>query len=241
MTKVRDHHGATPFEYDAQRHTGYRYTTHAPWSAAQANQRLTKVTTAWLRRFAATATIVDAGCGDGTYTAKLAATFPQLTFIGLDPAPTAVALATNRYPAVKFIVGNLLKSQTLPRADGYILRGVIHHVPHPEKSLTGCLPKTQQLLIIEPNGWNVGLKIIEKVSPYHRAHGERSFTDRQLRRWVTAAGGQVTKVTFVGLVPFFCPTWLGKILKQWEPLVEQSWLAPLLCAQVVIVAQQTKA
>ncbi len=228
--------GAAPFEHDAQHHTGYRYTTQAPWSATQANQRLTQVTQKWLQQFSANDTIVDAGCGDGTYTISLATNFPKLTFIGLDPAATAIKLAAAHYPSLQFKVGDLLQSRTLPAADGYILRGVIHHVPQPEKSLLGCLPKTRKLLIIEPNGWNLGLKVIEKLSPYHRAHGERSFTHRQLSQWITQAGGKVQHIRYVGLVPFFCPTWLAKILKRWEPWVEQSWLAPLLCAQVVMSA-----
>ena len=93
------------------------------------------------------------------------------------------------------------------------------------------------ILIHEPNGNNFGLKIIEKTSPYHREHGEKSYRSRQITRWIRQAGGQIQWQRFAGFVPMFCPDWLAKTMKTAEPLIERiPGLSALACAVFVVVA-----
>lgn len=228
--------GHLPFEQDAIDNRGYRYTTAAPTSAKIANQRLTELTVQWIRRLKNIKTVMDIGCGDGTYTAAVAKKFPKLSFKGCDPATSAIKLAKKTFPSISFSVADILKPRTLPKptAQASILRGVIHHVPNAKLGVMNAVRYSHHVLVIEPNGWNPILKIIEVISPYHRAHGERSFTSRTLSRWVKDGGSRVTNISYVGLVPFFCPPGLATILKRVEPFVEQSLLAPLLCAQVIL-------
>jgi hypothetical protein len=98
------------------------------------------------------------------------------------------------------------------------------------------------LLIIEPNGNNPILKLIEKMSPYHREHEERSFSSRTLARWCREAGCPATSISFIGFVPFFFPTLPAKIIHFFQPFLER---VPLLCrffgAQVVITAESKSA
>jgi len=237
---LRSERGHQPFEQDAKKHQGYRYTTEAPLSALVANQRLTTVTCDWLGKSKKIRTVMDLGCGDGTYTAAVANSFPKIKFQGCDPAASAIKLAQKAYPQLDFLVADLLKVKTLPLpvATASIVRGVIHHLPNHRQGVINAIQYSPHVLIIEPNGWNPILKIIEKLSPYHRAHGERSFTSQTLVSWVKAGGGRVEKVSFVGLVPFFCPKKLVLFLKKIEPLVEASWLAPLLCAQVILEVER---
>ncbi len=78
-----------------------------------------------------------------------------------------------------------------------------------------------EVVILEPNGWNPILKLIEKFSEYHRQHDEKSFSPLRIASWVRAVGGSVDYVKFVGLVPFFCPNWLARVLKATEPVIER--------------------
>lgn len=96
-----------------------------------------------------------------------------------------------------------------------------------------------EVIIHEPNGNNLGLKIIEKASPYHREHAEKSYFPGQIKRWIEKAGGRVTRCRFAGFVPMFCPTWLARVTKAIEPLVET---VPLLnslgCTVFVVVGER---
>jgi hypothetical protein len=76
--------------------------------------------------------------------------------------------------------------------------------------------------VIEPNGWNPVLKVIERVSAYHRAHGERSWRSSVIDGWLRAAGYVPEERAYAGLVPFFCPAPAARLLKAVEPLVESS-------------------
>lgn len=227
------------FSHDAVQNGGYLYTTRAPWSARTANQRLTTITASFLQQLPTSTTkVYDLGCGDGTYTAYLACRYPQLHFIGTDISPEAIAHAQRRYPQFHFFVSDLTlapprKITSSHKAAG-LLRGVIHHVSHPAATLWTAQNYCQQLQIIEPNGNNPGVKIIERISGYHREHQERSFSTKQLVRWCKQAGWKVKSVTYVGLVPFFCPTWLAHLLKMLEPLAEKEPWNKWLCAQIII-------
>lgn len=235
--------GPQPFETDVKENQGYRYTTTAPLSAQMANHRLTAVSISWLKKLKKVKTVMDLGCGDGLYTAALAARYPQIAFRGCDPARQAIRVAKKLYPTLTFTVADVLQPKTLPRpaTDAAIIRGVIHHVPNAAQGVHNVVQYSPHSLIIEPNGWNPLVKIIEKISPYHRFHQERSFTSWTLKKWATLAGAQVTNISYVGLVPFFCPNWLARLLKQIEPVIEKSLLAPLLCAQVVLEIKKAPA
>ena len=62
--------GPEPFDRDVALNEGYRYTTNAPLSSRLANDRLTDATLDLVPL--AGRSLIDVGCGDGTYTADLA-------------------------------------------------------------------------------------------------------------------------------------------------------------------------
>lgn len=76
-----------------------------------------------------------------------------------------------------------------------------------------------EAVILEPNGLNIVLRLIERYSAYHVAHDERSFTPARMRRWIERAGGQVRQARYSGLVPFFCPDWFVPVGSALEPFV----------------------
>jgi hypothetical protein len=94
---------------------------------------------------------------------------------------------------------------------------------------------SEQLLIVEPNGNNPILKLIEKLSPYHCQHEERSFSSRTLKKWCKEAGYEVKHLDFVGFIPFFFPTALTRIIYFFQPFMEKIYpLKKYFGAQIII-------
>ena len=226
------------FDSDVRDNEGYRYTTKASYSSQVANRRMTLATLQHIPHDAKR--ILDAGCGDGTYTNDIKRARNSLKIVGFDPASDAVASAQRRFPDIEFRVGDVQRADSFPegRFDLIILRGVLHHVSDPAEAIRQCAARSSKLLIIEPNGNNPILKVIEKVSPYHREHEERSFSSRTLARWCRQARCPATSILFIGFVPFFFPTIPAKVIHFFQPFLER---VPLLCrffgAQIVITAQ----
>ena len=137
--------------------------------------------------------ILDVGCGDGTYTIELGR-YGADYVLGVDPSETAVEAATERarqeglLGRVNFQTGNIyeldLEGQFF---DCIILRGVLHHLPDQAKALNSLSVYGDNILIMEPNGTNPVLKIIEKTSKYHVSHEEQSFLFGTLKKWLVNA------------------------------------------------------
>jgi hypothetical protein len=94
--------------------------------------------------------------------------------------------------------------------------------------------------VLEPNGWNPVLKAIEKLSAYHRAHGERSFFTHTIDGWMKDAGLKIVHRSFSGLVPYFCPDGAARLLKRVEPMVERlPGVRQVACGTYVVVGQRS--
>ena len=74
--------------------------------------------------------------------------------------------------------------------------------------------------VIEPNGYNPGLKFLEKFSRYHIEHQEKSYLPTYLDKEIEKMGGKVLRRKWAGFVPMFCPNWMAKTMKVIEPAVE---------------------
>ncbi len=230
--------GVDPFEHDVVRSGGYRYTTDAPLSSCLANDRMTSASLAladWRHR-----RVIDVGCGDGTYTAEMLRLADIAGIHGVDPSPAAVEAARARAgdPRMTFAVGSAYE---LAHADDDFdiayLRGVLHHMDHPVEALTEALRVAPLIVVVEPNGYNVGLKVLERVSPYHREHKEKSYQPRQLDRWVQGIGATVVARRYVGFVPMFSPDPYARAAKRIEPALErQPGLRQVTCAQYAFAA-----
>lgn len=209
------------FDADVAANEGYLYTTNASLSSTLANGRLTEATLAMadLRG----KRVIDIGCGDGAYSLELLERGGAASIVGIDPAQAAVETARRRTrgkPATFDVARADKLAYDSNSFDVAHLRGVLHHMDNPQEGLKEAFRVARQVIVIEPNGYNPVLKLIEKVSPYHREHRERSFAPALLDKWIAALGGQVTSRAFAGLVPFFCPAWLARGLKAMEPGVE---------------------
>lgn len=227
------------FESDVCRNGGYQYTTNARLSSQFANERLTEVSLALAPLQGKK--ILDIGCGDGAYTVELCDRANPEFMIGIDPAPTAIDVASCRAGVrkINFRVGS---AYDLPFADQSFdwayLRGVLHHMDRPETALGEAMRVAERILVIEPNGYNPVLKLLERFSRYHIEHDEKSFTSRQLTIWVKKQGGRIVQSTRAGVVPMFCPNWFARVMKSCEPILERIPVLSLLgCAVFVFVAE----
>jgi ubiquinone/menaquinone biosynthesis C-methylase UbiE len=120
-----------------------------------------------------------------------------------------------------------------------LVQSILHHDDDPADIVREAFRVAPVILIHEPNGYNFGLKIIEKTSRYHREHGEKSYPSRQIVRWVEQAGGEAQHRRYAGFVPMFCPDWLARMMKGVEPFLERvPGLRALGCAVFVMVASR---
>ncbi|MDR0653412.1 MAG: class I SAM-dependent methyltransferase, partial [Synergistaceae bacterium] len=192
--------------------------------------------------------VLDLGCGDGRYSLYLASNLPVKFVMGIDPAESAIEMDNEKAKTlglqgkVRFQSGDIYNLNFNERFDCIILRGVLHHLPDPELALKkAALLDADTLIIVEPNGWNPVLKILERFSPYHVEHGEKSFLPGTIIRWLKNASCTITYNTYVNLVPMFCPDWMAKICKTCEPLAEMLPIVRnICCGQFIVIAQKIR-
>lgn len=186
--------------------------------------------------------VVDIGCGDGTFTARYWDQGKPRKMSALDPAVKALVAGKAKAQGrpVLFVAAD---GHHLPYADDAfdtaILQAILHHDSDPQATIREAFRVARDILVLEPNGYSPILKLMERTSGYHRRHEERSYTAARLKRWVEAAGGHVIKGRFGIAVPMFSPDWVARVLKFMEPLVERlPVLNRLLCAVYVFHASR---
>lgn len=230
-----------PFDDDVVRLGGYEYTTSDRLSTRLANARLTEAAAATVefrgRR------VLDIGSGDGEYTIAVLSLGARVV-TGIDPSLSGcIAGQRKRKDAenVRFISGS---AYSLPFPDNSFdlghLRGVLHHMDRPLDALREALRVCSTIVVIEPNGYNPVLKLLERCSSYHRQHEEKSYPAYRLREWIDTAGGHVISGSFAGLVPMFCPDWVARTLKRVEPRVEGFEIASKISCAVYVFSAVRK-
>lgn len=228
------------FDKDAAQHGGFLYTKDAALSAQLATQRTTDIILQ-LVNFTG-CSVLDLGCGDGFYTIRFFDHGNPRMITGVDLARNALGVAKmnvqNR--SLHFVVSNATK---LPFSDNTfdiaLIQSILHHSDNPLEIIREGFRVAPQVLIHEPNGNNMGLKIIERLSSYHREHCEKSYTSRLLKNWMREAGGEVTYEKFAGFVPMFCPNWMARMMKTIEPAIEGlPFLKSLACAVYVVAGRR---
>jgi len=228
------------FNRDASANASYGYTTGLRLSSRMATQRSIEATT-HTAEFTGRS-VLDLGCGDGFYTARIWDVARPRTLVALDAALAAVRVAASKLGErpVRFLAAD---GHRLPFRDGafdvVLLQSILHHADNPEQMVREALRVASRVVVHEPNGNNLGLKVIERVSKYHLEHRERSYTPRRVGRWFSDAGGAVVSCRFAGFVPMFCPDFLARLMKRLEPLVERLPVVNAMgCAVYVMVAEK---
>ncbi len=235
--KQRERAAIVQFDQDVIDTGGYLYANKPSLSSLLANQCLTKATLDLLNL--KDKKVIDIGCGDGIYTNDLYECGKPKLIIGTDLAGKAIAEAKKKYgkgdEKIYFKTESCYKiSYPDKNFDIAIARGLLHHLDEPQKALKEMFRVANEVFIIEPNGYNFVLKIIEKLSLYHRKHKEKSYYPFRIKEWVVCLGGKVEREKYLGLVPFFCSDILAVLLKKIEPFIEKSFFKRFACAVVVI-------
>jgi len=229
------------FDLDVVNNKGYRYTTRPALSSVLANKRMTEATLDMIDH--EVSTIVDIGAGDGTYANDIRLRRSDIKITGFDAAAKAVEMAVSRYPECDWVVGDIADTSTFPkkRFDLGIIRGVLHHLHNPKLAIANSAILSDTLIILEPNGSNPILKLIEKASVYHRKHEETSFTANVLTGWCREGGYEVERIEYIGFVPFFFPAVLAKLIYFFQPCLEKIYpLKRYLGAQIVLLCKKTR-
>jgi ubiquinone/menaquinone biosynthesis C-methylase UbiE len=228
------------FDRDAKINGGYGYTTNVRLSSQLATQRWHEALLGLLDLRGMR--VLDVGCGDGVTTLSLYDKGHPVSIHGVDPAPAAIEAAQARVGGrlISFAVNGAYHLPfTADSFDVVHLGAMLHHVARPFDVIQEALRVAPRLLVLEPNGWNPVLKLLERFSRYHIEHGEKSYTSVRLRRWVERAGGLVTADRLAGLVPMFCPDWVARTAKFMEPAIERiPVLNALGCAIYVFTAER---
>jgi 2-polyprenyl-3-methyl-5-hydroxy-6-metoxy-1,4-benzoquinol methylase len=216
--------GHEPFNYDVDINGRYIYTgPEARKSAVVANSRQSEILHSLILK-RNIGSILDLGCGDGTFTSEFLK-FPGITIVGIDPAEKAVKFAAEKYANETRISFTSKPAEELIRGgqffDLVILRGVLHHCEDPKGVINQASQLAHSVLILEPNGLNPIMKVIEKLSSYHRAHSEKSFTKTKIQSWLKISGLEIAEYKLGVLVPYFFPTILVGFMSSVEQTIEK--------------------
>ena len=232
------------FDKDAADLGGYEYSGNK-LSSILANKRMNNAVEVFFNF--SNQTILDCGCGDGKFT-KNYIKLGAKRVVAIDPAKNAIetAIANNCDKNVFFSVGDVYNLKSHPEIiaqktsfDVAILRGVLHHVSDQALAVKRVSEISKSILILEPNGRNPVLKVIEKVSKYHIEHEEQSFAFHDMKDWLTHAGFIKIKHRYINLVPFFCPDWFARLADFLTPIVENMpILRRFACGQIIIIASK---
>lgn len=229
------------FDKDVLSHGGYLYSDRPSLSSLLANKRLTETTLEILDL--KNKTVIDVGCGDGVYTNELYEFGRPKLIVGTDAAGKAIVKARKKYEKEdKKIYFKTESCYEISYPDNSfdiaVARGLLHHLGEPQRALEEMFRVANEVFIIEPNGNNPLLKIIERLSLYHLKHKEKSYSPLKIKEWVVSIGGKIEKQEYLGLVPFFCLDFLAVLLKKIEPFIEKTFLKRFVCAVVVIKAKK---
>lgn len=218
------------FNTDVQGRGEYVYSDFSRLSSRMATERQTSEIVAMLKTHIPTMSrILDVGCGDGTFTIELAKAFPACGIVGFDPASKAVAVARSKTverfgSELLFEEGNIYdcSRRFAPgQFDVIVVRGVLHHLYEPTRAIEEISRIGSPILVLEPNGYNPMMKLIEKCSAYHRQHEEKSYWPPLLNKWFQRNHFDTVDQKYFSIVPYFCPDWLARVLRANETIFEK--------------------
>lgn len=238
------------FNKDVSQNAGYLYTSDELYSSKVATQKQTEELVILINKhFKRSIKIIDIGCGDGKHTIELFKHILPSKIVGIDPAENAIKIARQKVNSkhkgkIFFRVGNIYEIDKLFKKGQFdlaIIRGVLHHLYNPYIAIKKIGLVFPSVIIIEANGYNPILKVIEKVSPYHKEHEEKSYWPPLLNVWFKKQGYKIITEKYFGIVPYFCPDYLAKSLKIVEPFFEKiPLLNRLYCACSYILYQKSE-
>jgi len=237
------------FDKDVERNGRYQYTDSNNYSAHIATKKQSDELIKLLNEQPLSQiNILDVGCGDGTFTFEILKRFKPKKIVGFDCAKSAVRVANNAIMKkdqnrIKFLHGDAYNAHKMFKKNSFdviVIRGVLHHLNKPKQAIKSLRHLSNKIIVLEPNGFNPILKIIENTSPYHIQRGERSYWPPLINKWFSNNGFKVRKQTFFSIVPYFCPKSIVKLLKLIEPVMEKIPFAKLFYCGTNLIYYEKK-
>lgn len=217
------------FDKDIKKEGKYQYTNFQKYSAYIATKRQSEELIKLLKENTIdNPKILDVGCGDGTFTFEILNNVHPKEILGFDRVRSAIEVATNSISKenkrkITFKFGNVYNANKMFKPNSFdiiVVRGVLHHLYGPQKAIKSLSIVSDKIIVLEPNGFNPILKVIERLSQYHRQHEEKSYWPPTLNKWFEDFGFIPKKQTFFGIVPYFCPKVIAETLRFIEPFME---------------------
>jgi ubiquinone/menaquinone biosynthesis C-methylase UbiE len=237
------------FNADIKAGGRYQYTNFDKFSAYVATKRQTDELIGFIKQYnPSVKSILDVGCGDGTFTFEIFELVKPKKIVGFDSAKSAIRVANKTVKKIDkkkitFLTCNVYNTNKEFKKNSFeliVIRGVLHHLYNPEEAIQSLSHISNNIIVLEPNGYNPILKIIEKVSPYHRKHEERSYYPPLMNTWFTKNGYKIKRQIFFSIVPYFCPEIVAKMLKLIEPFIESIPLIKRYFAGTNLIYYQRK-
>ena len=141
--------------------------------------------------------VLDVGCGQGSFLQELQSEFPNIKPYGIDISPAAIELARERVPRGRFCVLDVTDSSLDEKCDLVVCSEVLEHIPddllalHNLQKMTGTY-----LLVSTPQG---------RMREFEKQVGHvRNYAPGELVNKIEASGFTVLSVLEWGF-PFYSP------------------------------------
>lgn len=248
MKKITKEKNISVYNQDIKKLGRYEYTGEDRYSAITAGRKQSEEILRSIKslRLKKPYKILDVGSGDGTYTFELYEKLNPKLIVGFDFSKGGVEIARKRVKKkdarkIKFINSSIYNVDKKIREnfDVAVIRGVLHHLYYPQRGIKAVCKLSDVIVVAEPNGYSPLMKIMEKISPYHRRHEEKSYFPPTLNNWFKKNGFRIKKQYFFGPVPFFFPEMPARIIKKIEPFIENvPYVNRIYCASNLIIYEK---
>ena len=180
------------FNEDIKSNGKYQYTNFNQYSAYVATKiQSEKLMNLIKERTSKDISILDVGCGDGTFTFEILKEIDSKKIVGFDYAKSAIQVANNAVEEenkdkIKFLHGDVYNAHKMFKKNSFdvvVIRGVLHHLSRPKQAIKSLKDISDKIIVLEPNGFNPILKIIENTSSYHIQRGEKSYWPPTINKW----------------------------------------------------------
>lgn len=141
--------------------------------------------------------VLDAGCGEGSFLSALQIVKPGLSLSGVDISEVAVTHARKLLPGAKFYVADLEKEIIEKTFDLVTAIDVIEHIPDDITFLHNIRRMTDKYFLV--------CTLIGRMRPFEKSVGHvRNYTEKELIEKLSASDFRVVLVKKWGL-PFYSP------------------------------------
>jgi SAM-dependent methyltransferase len=143
-------------------------------------------------------TVLDVGCGQGSFLAELRTEFPHIKAYGTDISLSGVELARQQVPEGQFWVLDATKERLADKFDLVVCSEVLEHIPDDLAALQNIAQMTSKYLVVST--------VQGRMRPFEvgEVGHVRNYAPGELVRKIEVSGFKVRKVVEWGF-PFYSP------------------------------------